>query len=100
MLNLHVLLYTFVHGMAVHLEREAQAEAATGLSADRWLDTQAPAFAAIVASGRYPTFARVLTSLAGDGYDLDLDLLFELGLRALLEGISHLLPGGAPRPAG
>ncbi len=79
MLNLHVLLYSYVQGIAVNLEREAQAEAASGLSEDEWMDTQAPAMDAIAASGDYPTFARVTAAFA-DGYDLRLDELFEFGL--------------------
>ncbi|MFF3075052.1 hypothetical protein [Kitasatospora sp. NPDC057936] len=59
MLDLHVLLYSHVHGIAVHLEREAQAEAATGLSEDQWMDRQAPAFAAITSAARYPVFTRI-----------------------------------------
>jgi hypothetical protein len=94
MLNLHIVLYTYVHGMAVNLEREAQAEAASGMSAEHWMDAHEPAFDAITVSGRYPTFGRVLGSLAEDGYDLDLDALFELGLRALIEGFASLIEPG------
>nr|BFE81515.1 hypothetical protein GCM10020093_041160 [Planobispora longispora] len=87
--NLHLLLYTHVHGLAVNLERRAQAEAASGLTDDQWVDSQQAAFDALAASGRYPTFAKILTSFAG-GYDLDLDALFELGLTALLDGFAAL----------
>ncbi|WP_308315762.1 TetR/AcrR family transcriptional regulator [Streptomyces sp. ISL-100] len=92
MMNLHVLGYSFVHGIAVHLEREAQAEAATGLSEDDWMDHQTPALEAFAASGDYPTFAKVTGALAG-GYDLDLDMLFELGLTALLDGFAVIIEG-------
>ncbi|MGI5212097.1 hypothetical protein [Plantactinospora sp. CA-290183] len=35
------------------------------------------------------------------GYDLDLDRLFETGLRALLDGFAALVArGGGPEPAG
>jgi len=90
MLNLHVLLYSYVQGIAVNLEREAQAEAASGLSEDEWMDTQAPAMDAITASGDYPTFARV-TAATADGYDLRLDELFEFGLTPLLDGFAVLI---------
>ncbi|MFD0201317.1 MULTISPECIES: TetR/AcrR family transcriptional regulator C-terminal domain-containing protein [Saccharothrix] len=69
-------------------EIERQALGASGLSEDEWLDGQAPAMGEIVGSGRYPTFARMLTTLAAEGYDLDLDELFELGLRSLLDGLA------------
>ncbi|WP_030240455.1 TetR/AcrR family transcriptional regulator C-terminal domain-containing protein [Streptomyces sp. NRRL S-350] len=90
MLDLHVLLYSYIHGIAVHLEREAQAEATTGLSEDQWMDHQAPAFAAITAATRYPVFTRIASSFK-NGYDLDLDTLFEFGLKPLLDGIALII---------
>ncbi|XVS65427.1 TetR/AcrR family transcriptional regulator C-terminal domain-containing protein [Actinosynnema sp. CA-299493] len=86
--DLHVMLFSHVHGVAVHLEREQQALGASGLSEDEWMDRQEPAMEAITGSGRYPTFARMFTALSRDGYDLDLDHLFELGLRSLLDGLA------------
>ncbi|UNO38523.1 TetR/AcrR family transcriptional regulator C-terminal domain-containing protein [Streptomyces sp. MST-110588] len=93
MLNLNVLIYSYVQGMAVHLEREAQAEGATGLSEDQWLASQAPSLAAIMTSGDYPTFTRVLGALGEEGYDLHLDELFETGLTSMLDGLSVLIEG-------
>ncbi|MGX1881620.1 TetR/AcrR family transcriptional regulator [Streptomyces sp. NPDC055287] len=92
MMNLHVLGYGFLHGMAADLEREAQAEAATGLSESDRMDHQTPALEALAASGDYPAFTRVAEALAG-GYDLDLDVLFELGLTALLDGFAVVIEG-------
>ncbi len=90
MLDLHVLLYSYVQGIAVHLEREAQAEATTGLTEDQWMDRQEPALAAIVTGERHPVFARTVGSL-GDGYDLDLDALFAFGLKPLLDGVAAMI---------
>ncbi|MET9612798.1 TetR/AcrR family transcriptional regulator C-terminal domain-containing protein [Kitasatospora indigofera] len=92
MLDVHVLLYGYVEGIAANLEREAQAEAATGLSEDEWMARQAPAFRAITSSPRYPVFSRLVQSVEG-GYDLDLDTLFEFGLRSLLDGLTGLVEG-------
>jgi AcrR family transcriptional regulator len=86
--DLHVLLFSYVQGIAVHLEREQQALGASGLSEQEWMDNQAPALAAIVGSGRYPLFATMLGTLQAEGYDLILDDLFELGLRTLLDGLT------------
>ncbi|WP_329494007.1 TetR/AcrR family transcriptional regulator C-terminal domain-containing protein [Kitasatospora herbaricolor] len=97
MLDVHVLLYGFVEGIAANLEREAQAEAATGLSEDEWMDRQAPAFRAITASPRFPVFSRLVRSVEG-GYDLDLDTLFEFGLRSLLDGLTGLVEGRTEPP--
>ncbi|MEU5426041.1 GntR family transcriptional regulator [Streptomyces olivoreticuli] len=93
MLNLNVLLYSHVQGLAVQLEREAQAQSVTGLSEDQWMDTQTPALAALAASGDYPTFARVITALTETGYDLHLDELFEIGLTSMLDGMAVLIEG-------
>ncbi|MES4905227.1 MULTISPECIES: TetR/AcrR family transcriptional regulator C-terminal domain-containing protein [unclassified Streptomyces] len=91
-LDLHVLLYSYIQGIAVHLEQEAQAEAATGLSEDEWMDRQSQALQAITASPRYPAFTRLTASLS-DGYDLRLDELFELGLGTLLDGVAVIIKG-------
>ncbi|PWK72147.1 regulatory TetR family protein [Streptomyces sp. CG 926] len=90
--DIHVLLYSHVHGLAVHLELEADAEAATGRSQDQWMDSRAPVLQGLVDSGRFPTFAKVVGSFE-DGYDLRLDALFELGLRALLDGLTPVVEG-------
>ncbi|QIQ04637.1 GntR family transcriptional regulator [Streptomyces liangshanensis] len=90
MFDLHVLLYSYVQGLAVNLEREAQAAASTGLTEDEWLDGQAAAMNRILTSPRYPAVTRVITGL-GDHYDLDLDALLEFGLRPLLDGIAGIV---------
>ncbi|MEE6263304.1 GntR family transcriptional regulator [Plantactinospora sonchi] len=100
MLDVTVLIYNHVQGLAVHLEREAQARAATGLSDEQWIDTQAPAMDALATAGPYPTYARILGSFRRTGYDLDLTRLFELGLHALLDGLAVRLgqrTGAGPR---
>ncbi|WP_067179452.1 TetR/AcrR family transcriptional regulator C-terminal domain-containing protein [Microtetraspora niveoalba] len=87
MLTIEVLIYAYVQGFAVHIEREAQAMSATGLSSDQWLDAQGRAMNALVASGRYPLFTKTIMRLDTEGYDFDLDDLFETGLQALLDGL-------------
>ncbi|MFB6825975.1 TetR/AcrR family transcriptional regulator C-terminal domain-containing protein [Streptomyces virginiae] len=100
--DIHVLLYSHVHGLAAHLELEADAEATTGQSEDQWMDSRAPVLRELVDSGRFPTFAKVVGSFE-DGYDLRLDALFELGLRALLDGLTPVVEGSGrsrgPGPA-
>ncbi|MFD5621224.1 TetR/AcrR family transcriptional regulator C-terminal domain-containing protein [Streptomyces yangpuensis] len=99
--DIHVLLYSHVQGVAVHLEMEAHAEAATGQSEDQWMDSRASTLRELVESGRFPTFAKVVGSFEG-GYDLRLDALFEFGLKALLDGLTPLVEGpapGTPEPA-
>lgn len=90
--DIHVLLYSHVQGVAVHLEREAQAAATTGQDEDQWMDSRGDALRSLVESGRFPTFAKVVSSF-DDGYDLRLDTLFELGFKALLDGLAPVIEG-------
>lgn len=89
-MNLHILLHAFVIGLAVNVEAETEAEAATGMTHDAWIDTQHEGFDALAATARYPAFARALGELDA-GYDLDLDALFDEGLRALLDGFAKII---------
>jgi hypothetical protein len=52
----------------------------------------------IAATGRYPGFAGLMAAFAGTGYDLNLDAIFELGLRTMLDGLAVLLNVARPRP--
>ena len=90
-LDVHILLYSHVQGLAINMEREAQIAAATGLSEDQWMDVHGPALGAIAGSGRYPAFAKVIGDLGEAGYDFRLDDLFELGMRLLLDGVTCLV---------
>ena len=81
----HLTVFTFVRGLAVNLEQEAEAEAASGVTDDEWMTGQESALEALVADGRHPHFTRVLSSME---FDLDLDALFEFGLSRLLAGIA------------
>lgn len=96
--DIYVLIYSHVQGMAVHLEWEAHAEAATGQSEDQWMDSRAPALRELMESGRFPTFTKVVGSFTegtdgADGYDLRLDGLFASGLSALLDGLTPVIEG-------
>ncbi|WP_045747440.1 GntR family transcriptional regulator [Actinoplanes rectilineatus] len=89
-LDLQILLFSHGQGLAAHREREAHAQADTGLTEQEWGDTQIGQMRTLAESGRYPHFAHMLDGL-GDGYDFDLDALFEAGLQALLDGFAHLI---------
>jgi AcrR family transcriptional regulator len=92
MLHVHVILFSYVRGIAINIEWESEAEASSGLSEQEWMNEHGPALAAIAASGAFPTFARMLAGLS-DNFDLDLDALFEFGLTPLLDGLAPLLDG-------
>ncbi|GII94176.1 GntR family transcriptional regulator [Sinosporangium siamense] len=87
MMTTEVMLYAYVQGLAVHLEREAQATSATGLSEEQWVDTQAGAINAMFFTGRAPLSAKLISDLGPDGFDFDLDRIFEFGLQTLLNGL-------------
>ncbi|MFD4907870.1 TetR/AcrR family transcriptional regulator C-terminal domain-containing protein [Kitasatospora purpeofusca] len=95
-LDIHVLFYSYIEGLAANLEREARAQAATGLTGDQWTDTRFATFDTRAAAARFPVFTR-LTAELDEGYDLDLDTLFESGLGTLLDGLAPRIEGTAGR---
>ncbi|WP_410666632.1 GntR family transcriptional regulator [Amycolatopsis sp. cmx-4-68] len=84
--DLHVLFFSHVQGLAIHLEREQSALASSGLSEEDWMDRHGPAVTAMAAG--HPTFAKMLGDLADTGYDVVLDDILESGMRALLDGLA------------
>ncbi|GLY80642.1 TetR/AcrR family transcriptional regulator C-terminal domain-containing protein [Actinoallomurus iriomotensis] len=91
-LTIHLTLFNWVRATAISMEAEAEAEALSGLDAEEWMDGQEPALREIFATGRFPLFERLNT----EGYDFDLDGLFEFGLQRLLDGLAVFV-GEAPR---
>jgi DNA-binding transcriptional regulator YhcF (GntR family) len=85
-----VMVANYVRGTAVNLEEEAQAVQETGLTDEQWMQTQQDRFAAVLATGKLPMMARFID--AGN-HEFDLDVLLELGLRTLLDGLQTLLSG-------
>ncbi|HYW26844.1 MAG TPA: TetR/AcrR family transcriptional regulator C-terminal domain-containing protein [Terriglobales bacterium] len=92
----YITLVNYVRGTAMNLEMEAEAEAATGVDNEEWLDAQEPALRAIVTAGRFPVFTRFISQ----EYDFSLDGLFEFGLGRLLDGLAALVAEGAPGRSG
>ena len=90
MMHVHILLYSYVEGIAANFELETQAQAATGLSEDEWMRAQDARLTAVATSGAYPTFADVIRRMGGD-FDFNLDRLFEFGLRPLLDGLAGII---------
>ena len=84
--SMHLILFNYIRGFATSLEMEAVAEADTGVTADEWMNVQKPALEAVLADQDLPAFRAVLDSFGPDGYDMDVDELFEAGLSYLLDG--------------
>jgi DNA-binding transcriptional regulator YhcF (GntR family) len=89
MLTIYITLVNYVRGTAMNLELEADAEAASGLNSEEWLETQGPALRAIVEAGRFSVFERITAT----DYDFNLGNLFEFGLQRLLDGLTALIDG-------
>lgn len=92
-----VTLAAFTCGLAVHFEREAQAEQDSGMSADEWMDQLHDEDHDRLMSDpeRFPMFDALNR---GPEIDLSLDALFEFGMVRLLDGVAALIEargGGA-----
>lgn len=83
-----VAISGYVNGVAASLQLEAEAQHETGISSEEWMETQDGEFSQIMASGRFPMIAAVA---AEPNFDMDLDRLFEFGLRLMLDGIEKML---------
>jgi len=83
----YITLVSFVRGTALNLEMEAEAEAASGVDSEEWLNAQEPRLRAIVQAGAFPVFSRYVSQ----EYDFSLDELFEFGLGRMLDGLAALL---------
>ncbi|UBU14198.1 TetR/AcrR family transcriptional regulator C-terminal domain-containing protein [Nonomuraea gerenzanensis] len=82
-----ILIYSFVQGIAAHIELEQRARASTGITDEEWMSGQEEFLRDLTAAN--PAFGRLLDEL-GD-FDLDLDRLFTFGLESLLDGLTRLV---------
>ena len=105
-MDVHVLLFSHIVGLAQNFEAEDQAASETGLSSEEWTDLQyLPRTGDSAFMGGVPHFAKLFGELGAlpGGYDLDLDDLFECGMGLLLDGMEALARrhgnGGAEREA-
>ncbi|GGT09493.1 TetR/AcrR family transcriptional regulator C-terminal domain-containing protein [Nonomuraea spiralis] len=88
MLHAVVSLVNLIRGTAVALEAEIQARAETGVTDDEWLSEHEAEMAELFASGAFPTLAKVVTR---PEVDLDLESVFEFGLRGQLDALAVLV---------
>ena len=88
MLYVHITTFSYVRGLAVNFELEAEAQQNTGVTDEEWLQSQGSALSRILASGSFPLMAQLTTQL---DFDLDLDTMFEFGLQRVLDGIGVLI---------
>ncbi|PTA43343.1 TetR/AcrR family transcriptional regulator C-terminal domain-containing protein [Micromonospora sp. RP3T] len=85
-----ITLMAYVKGVAVNLEAGARAVQDTGLTDEEWVDRQQDTFHRLMTGGRLAT----MDALTAGGVDLDLETVFDFGLRRLLDGVAVLVDGG------
>ncbi|MFC4149555.1 BTAD domain-containing putative transcriptional regulator [Micromonospora mangrovi] len=85
-LHVHVMLISFVRGVAASLEPEVRAERDTGLTNEEWMETQEHALREVASAG-----SPLLRAALSKEFDFDLDTLFEFGLARMLDGLATRL---------
>jgi AcrR family transcriptional regulator len=88
-------LRAFVLGAVVEELADQEAQRRSGLSAQQWQAWMAPYVATVMASGRYPTFNRIITDARLPHSDGGPEEGFALGLELVLDGLAASLPTGA-----
>ncbi|MET7301614.1 TetR/AcrR family transcriptional regulator C-terminal domain-containing protein [Embleya sp. NPDC005575] len=89
MIHIAVTILNYVRGTAVNIAAEFEAERATGISSDEWMQAQDETMDLILRSGHFPLYT---AALSDPGVELNLDSLFDFGLDRLLDGIALLIP--------
>jgi AcrR family transcriptional regulator len=89
-----ITLAGHLQAMAMNLESDVESFHDTGMTSEEWVDSRYPETAGVMASGRFPLLASVGKE---PEMDLDLDKLFEFGLRLQLDGIERLIESRASR---
>ncbi|GIH08060.1 GntR family transcriptional regulator [Rhizocola hellebori] len=87
-IHIHVMLFSYVRGLATSLEAEAEAEQDTGLTNDEWMVTQESTIRAIPGLTERSVLMRIMLA---SNVALDLDSLFDFGLKRLLDGLAVLI---------
>ena len=85
-------LLAFVLGAAVRELAEQEAQRRSGLSTQQWQERMAPYVATLMASGRYPTFNKIISDARLPHSDGGPDEGFALGLELVLDGLAAGLP--------
>ncbi|MEU0480555.1 TetR/AcrR family transcriptional regulator C-terminal domain-containing protein [Streptosporangium sp. NPDC006013] len=85
MVHVYVTVANYVRGTAINLEAETEAAQQTGMTDQEWLDS-----AVLPRMAEFP----LLSSIPPDS--LDLDTLFEFGLRRLLDGLEVFIEAPGP----
>ncbi|WP_326688615.1 TetR/AcrR family transcriptional regulator C-terminal domain-containing protein [Streptomyces sp. NBC_01795] len=93
MIHVHLALLGYAQGVAAAVELESQARQDTGMTPEEWMASNEPRMETIQTAGSYPILSTLFDQ---EGFDLELDTLFEFGLARMLDGVESLIgqPGG------
>ncbi|MEU6946005.1 TetR/AcrR family transcriptional regulator C-terminal domain-containing protein [Streptomyces sp. NPDC046316] len=87
-IHTHLVIFAYVQGVAMADDLEEQARQDSGISDGEWMERNEPRYDAISGGGAYP----LLSSLSeGEDFELDLETLFEFGLRRTLDGVAAMI---------
>ncbi|MFJ3904708.1 TetR/AcrR family transcriptional regulator C-terminal domain-containing protein [Streptomyces sp. NPDC090025] len=84
----HLSIFACVQGIALADDVEEQARQDTGMSGDEWMERNEPRYEAAQATGSYP---RLFALTETEGFEVDLDALFEFALGRTLDGVARLI---------
>ncbi|MFC4530483.1 TetR/AcrR family transcriptional regulator [Sphaerisporangium dianthi] len=87
---------SYVTGFVLHELAGEEAKRRNGLTEEQWAASVRPYIADVVASGRYPTFGRLIEQ---EDEESDPDLDFAYGLDCLLDGFLPRLRDAGPAPS-
>lgn len=89
MMHIHISLFGHVRASALDLESEMRARDETGMTNDEWADSHDGQIDLIL--GAAPGSYGGLRYVIEQGFDYDLDAVFEAGLRLMLDGVEVAL---------
>ncbi|MFF8378986.1 TetR/AcrR family transcriptional regulator C-terminal domain-containing protein [Streptomyces sp. NPDC015661] len=87
-LHTHLAIFAYVQGLSMADDLEEQALQDSGISNGEWMEQNEPRYDAIQAAGSYP---ELMSLTLGGSFGLDLEALFEFGLRRTLDGIAAMI---------
>ncbi|GIF54706.1 GntR family transcriptional regulator [Asanoa iriomotensis] len=89
MMHIHLTLFGHVRASALSLDTELRARADTGVTNDEWADQHGGEIEAVLNAA--PERSSALRYVAEQGFDYDIEAVFESGLRLLLDGVAAAL---------
>ncbi len=94
-LHVHILMFSFVRGIAANIEMQQQAEHETGITAEEWMESQDSVLDSLMSAGTFPAFSQLMAEIDrlgnNEGFHFDIDTLFEFGLHRMLDSIGVLI---------